>query len=243
MKLHQLLAFEKDARKRAQTDMTEVHRVSSEDKLLQGVSKRYQPLEEGGMQYPSERSPVTLRWDDAVRRFRTAWGEEADVVARKDVTNRGAIADVVVEGQTLLRDVPATHLLFLEKHLEHVRTFVTKITELQVGMDWQWDAASGLHRTDERVSHRTEKLQEPIVLYDATDKHPAQTQLIVRDKIVGHWFTTFYSGGIPAGTKRDMLARLAKLTDAVKEARERANAVEVVDGVASSVLLGFVFGN
>lgn len=242
MKLHQLLAFEKDARKRAQTEMTEVHRASGEEKLLQGVTKRYQPVEEGGTQYPPERSPVNLRHQDAIKRFRAAWCEESDIVARKDFANVHALADIVVDGEVLLRGVPATHLLFIEKHLEHARTFLTKLVELQVGAEWLYDETLGMHKTTERMTQRTEKTQEPIVLYDATEKHPAQTQLITRDTVVGHWFTTFYSGGITADKKRELLTRVAKLSDAVKEARERANSVEVGTEASGAALMDFIFG-
>lgn len=242
MKLHELLAFEKDARKRTQAELTEVHRASSEDKLMLGVAKRYEPVEEGGMQYPPERSPVSLRHQDAIQRFRAAWVEESDIVARKDHANLGAIADVIVDGVVVLSGAPATHLLFIEKQLEHVRTFVSKIVELNIGVEWSYNDSIGLHQTDERVTHRTEKLQKPIVLYDATDKHPAQTQLITQDQIVGHWFTRHFSGGIPADKKREILARVAKLGDAVKEARERANAVEVPAVASGAPLMDFIFG-
>jgi hypothetical protein len=35
------------------------------------------------------------------------------------------------------------------------------------------------------------------VLYDATEHHPAQTQLISEDVIVGWWETVKHSGAIP----------------------------------------------
>lgn len=241
IRLHQLLGFEKDRRKRNGEIITAVHRDTQQEKLLQGVSKRYQALSDGGQQLPPEKSPVALRYEEAVRSFVRAWKSDADIVAQKDDANLRARADVVVEGRVLLSQVPATHLLFLEKHLEHVRTFIAKIGELPVGAEWSWDGELGLWKTQERLSHRTEKQQQPLVLYPATAEHPAQTQLITTDTIVGNWFTTFYHGGMPPTRKRDLLHRVGVLLDAVKEAREEANAVMVDESVESGSIIDFIF--
>lgn len=242
MKLHQLLAFEKDERKRAQEEITRVHRESSTEALAAGVAKRYEPLAVDGMRYPDERSPVAIRFDDAIGRFSAAWIAETDVVARKDLANVHAQAAVMVDGETLISDVPAVHLLFLEKQLEHVRTFVAKLVELPAGQPWEWDAAQGVHKTAEKISHRTEKLQEVLVLLQPTEKHPGQAQVITKDKIVGHWYATLYSGGIPPERKRELLARVAKLSNAVKEARERANEATVPEVEEhAEKLMGHIF--
>jgi len=244
MKLHELLAFEKSVRKRSQTEMTEAHRQSADERLCSGLVKRYEAGQDGGIQYPTERVPVNTRYQDAIRRFSEAWTAEVDVVGRKDRANRTAAADVQVDGRTLLADVPATHLLFLEKQLEHVRTFAEKLAELPVGITWQYEESSGLHRSDERMTQRTEKLQTPIVLYDATEKHPAQTQLITKDIVVGHWYSTSYSGAVPAERKRAIIARLDKVLHAIKAARERANTVEVPEPSSDAAdVLGYVFGD
>jgi hypothetical protein len=244
MKLHELLAFEKGVRKRSQAEMTEAHRQSADERLCSGLVKRYEPAEDGGVQYPTERVPVTVRFSEAIRRFSDAWAAEVDVVSRKDRANLTALADVEVEGRALLSGVPATQLLFLEKQLEHVRTLLEKMAELPVGVSWQYEGSSGLHRSDERLTQRTEKLQTPIVLYDATEKHPAQTQLITKDVVVGHWYTTNYSGGVPAEQKRAMVARLDRLANAVKTARERANTVEVpAEGSEGAAMLRYIFGD
>jgi len=241
MKLHQLLAFEKDVRKRAQAEITQIHRDTQQENLFHGVHKRYEPVAEGGYPYPDEKSPVTLRVEDAIARFRAAWIEETDVVERKDRANTGATADVVIDGVTLAVNVPATHLLFLEKQLEHVYTFVSKLVELPIGTEWTFDEQTGLHRSPVKVTHKGEKAQKPIVLYAATAEHPAQTQLITQDEIIGHWHTTNYCGAIPAERKRALLARIAKVRDAVIVAREMANSVIVNERGHAHEILDFVF--
>lgn len=243
MKLHQLLAFEKDVRKRTQAVITEIHRDTQNDKLFHGVHKHYEPIAEGGYPYPDEKSPVTIRHGEALKRFCESWIEETDIVERKDKANIEARADVIVDNVTIALNVPATHLLFLEKQLEHVQTVVNKMVELPIGTEWTWDEQMGLHRSPVKVTHKGEKAQKPIVLYDATEKHPAQTQLITQDEIIGHWRTTNYCGAIPVERKRVILERVGKLRNAVIAAREEANSVQVSERGHSSAFMDFIFSS
>ena len=105
-------------------------------------------------------------------------------------------------------------------------TFVAKMVELDPGSDWSVDPGTGLFKTEPTATQRTRKVQRPIVLYDATEHHPAQTQLITEDVIAGQWTTVKYSGAIPAPRKKQLLGRIEKLSNAVKFAREQANAAE-----------------
>jgi hypothetical protein len=74
--------------------------------------------------------------------------------------------------------------------------------------------------------NRTKKVQKPIVLYDATKEHPAQTQLITEDVVVGYWDTVKHSGALPAPRKKELMSRIEKLSQALKFAREKANAAD-----------------
>ena len=83
----------------------------------------------------------------------------------------------------------------------------------------------------------------PLVLYDATKEHPAQTQLVTEDIVAGYWNTVKYSGAMPAPQKVAMAERVEKLLRAVKEAREAANIIEEVPVPAvSEFILRYVFG-
>lgn len=240
MKLHELLAFERDTRKRTQAGMTEIHRLSAEQKMMTGLEGRYESMREDGVDYPNESVPVHLNWREAFTRFYAAWCEEADLVRRKDVANCVARADIVVDGHVLAEGVPATHLLFLEKHLEHARTFVAKMHTLPLGTEWH-SHQRGVCKTQERLTHKTEKIQEALVLLQPTERHPGQAQLITNDRIVGHWYRTAYSGGIPPGERTAVLARLGKVIAAVQTARERANSVEVPVLPSEQALLQYAF--
>ncbi len=242
MLLHQLLAIEKGTRQRSTEGVTELHRQTQQPALLQGTHRQYTPLLDGGTQYPDEVSPVTVRYLEAIRYHNELWAEAVELQSRKDRTNQHAMANVEVDGRTLLVGVPATHLLYLEKQLENMRTFLAKIVELPAGVEWRWNDQTGLHLSGEKLSIKTEKVEEALVLYQATDKHPAQAEKITKDKAVGQWSTVNSHGGIPAERKRVLLRRVNDLLAAVKIAREEANRAEVLtmDSIAKP-LLDFVF--
>jgi hypothetical protein len=66
-----------------------------------------------------------------------------DLAATQDFANTEAKASVVVDGQTILTDVPVPYLLFLEKQLQDVKTFVLSLPVLSIDKDWQRNLAKG----------------------------------------------------------------------------------------------------
>jgi hypothetical protein len=165
------------------------------------------------------------------------------VTARKDWANCLAKATVEVDGKPLLHDVPVTFLLFLEKQLTDMRTLVDRLPVLDEAEQWNFDENAKLYKTDAITTHRTRKVQKPIVMYDATPEHPAQTQLIVEDVIVGHWKLTKHSGALPKGEKDKLIARIEKLLQGVKQAREAANGLdEVKTPAVGDTVFGYLLG-
>jgi hypothetical protein len=225
-KLNQVLAVEKATKGRVAGELTEMHHALQKPSLLSGFAKTYQKKEEDGDDHPPERQKVQLVAPDLLRRAGRLLIELLDVTAQKDWANCQAKADVVVDGQVIIEQAPATFLLFLEKQLTDLNTFVAKIPVLDPSEDWLHDEASNLFKTEPVQTVRTKKVQRPIVLYPATDKHPAQTQLITEDVSVGAWVTVKHSGALPAPQKDALLERIRRLAAAVKFARETANATE-----------------
>lgn len=240
-KLNQILAIEKGIKTRVYAEFTELHQATQKPVLMNGFHKAYQPRDEDGETYPPESQKVQYHAVDVLDRVGRALTELFDITATKDWANCHARASVVVDGRTLIEDVPATYLLFLEKQLGDLATFIGKMAELDAGSDWSVDPSTGLFKTEPTATQRTKKVQRPIVLYDATEHHPAQTQLITEDVIAGQWVTVKYSGAIPAPRKKQLLARIEKLSNAVKFAREQANAVEAADKKVAKEVFDFLF--
>lgn len=225
-RLNQILAIEKGTKSRVFGEISKLHNAVQRASALNGFSKTYRPKDEEGDRYPPERQRVQLIATETLRQAGRLLSELFDVTASKDWANTTAKADVVVEGEVLLEQVPATYLLFVEKQLGDLRTLITKIPVLDQADAWTLDEGSQLYKTEPTETSRTKKVQRPIVLYPATPEHPAQTQLISEDQVVGTWVTVKHSGALPATRKAELLDRIERLSNAVKFAREQANSVE-----------------
>ena len=226
-KLNQIVAVEKSVKSRVYGEVTEMHKASQKPELFSGFVKTYRKKDEEGEDYPPERKKVQQNAEAMLTQVATQLAELFNVTATKDYGNCHAFADVVVDGTTLIEKAPVPFLLFLEKQITDLHTFVEKLPSLDEADDWTRDENSGLFKTVPIATQRTKKLQRPVVLYEATKEHPAQTQLISEDVVVGYWDTVKHSGALPLPRKQELLERIEKLAKAVKYAREQANAAEV----------------
>ena len=107
--------------------------------------------------------------------------------------------------------------------------------------DWVKDPNSNLFKTAVVKTHRTKKVQKAIVLYHATEQHPAQTHLATEDVIAGYWNTTKHSGALPTPRKTAILARIDALILAVNFAREKANETLAPEQSVGAGLFGYLF--
>jgi len=64
------------------------------------------------------------------------------------------------------------------------RNVLDKIPVLSLSHEWTKNLASSLYETPVIEKFRTNKLEVPLVLYNATDKHPAQTKTVIKDVTV-----------------------------------------------------------
>jgi hypothetical protein len=241
--LHTILALAKGMKSQEYADLSSYHKLSQKHELFNGLIKTYRKLNEDGEDLPSERKRVQQTVPQVIAEVRSKKQEYLTIEARREWTNCAAKADIVVNGQVLVGQVPVTYLLFLEKQLVDLRTFIEKLPTLDTAEDWMSDANSGLFKTAPVETHRTKKVESPIVLYEATKEHPAQTQMIVRDVLAGYWSTVKESGAMPLPEHAKMLERVESLLRAVKTARETANSTEEVKTPdVAAALLGHLFG-
>lgn len=239
-KLNQVLAIEKNIKGRVHGEITSLHQQSQKAQLFNGFTKQYQPKEDGAETFPAENMRVQLNAEDVLRRAQRQLTELIDVTATKDSANQRAAANLVIGGATLAQNVPATTLIFLEKTLTDLQTFVSKLPTLEPDQEWAQDQATGYWKTPPQSTTKTKKLQKAIVLYPATPEHPAQTQLITEDEIVGHWSTVRISGAVKPARKEEILERIETAIKAVKYAREQANNQDAPDVTIGATLLSYV---
>jgi len=243
IKLNQILAIEKDKKTKLNREISDDYKALQKPQLLNGHVRRFTPSKEDGEKFPDERQHVQIAYSDVFKSLRERLVDLMDVVATKDYTNCNARADVMLGDEKIIENAPVPYLLFLEKHLQNMYTFFDKMVELDSAEEWKLDEDAGLRVSSEVKAQRTKKLQKPIVLYQATDKHPAQTQLITEDVVIGTWTTKKYSGAIPKVEKKKLLDRVSKLQDAVKFAREEANSVNAEQQAVGERIMEIIFGD
>lgn len=241
-KLHQLIALEKGVKPQRYSEVSELHKLCQKPNLFSGFSKTYQKRDEESEDLPGESQKIQHVVAHVLAQARDGYQDWWTITARKEWANTQAKADVVVGAQTIIADVPVTFLLFLEKQLTDIRTFVDKLPTLDPIEDWTLDPSTGHYKTPMVSTHRTKKVQRPIVLYDATPEHPAQTQLITEDVVAGYWQTIKQSAAMTMPAKQAMASRVETLLRAVKEAREAANSHEEVPvPPIAEALLSYMF--
>ena len=243
-KLHQILAVESGIRNQSQTDLTQAHHGLQKAELLQGIYREYQSVSEAGEKLPPERQLLQVKVPDVIRRTQEIMERTFDVIATRDFANCEAKADVVLEdGTTLVKGAPTTYLLWLEKRLDDLHTFVSKLPTLPADIEWAWSSEQNCWKNKEEIkTHRTVKSEFHQIVVPATDKHPAQVVKVTKDEIAGYWTTHKYSGALPVKDVKSMKDRVEALQRAVKFAREKANEVEVKDVKVGGAILKYIFG-
>jgi len=140
--------------------------------------------------------------------------------------NTKAKANLILEdGTTLAENVPATMLLELEKRVKLFMDVVAAAPTLDPAKGYKEDKDAGadVWKAREITTESTIKEQVPLELSKATDKHPAQVQLVSKDVVIGTRLKQEWSSMITSARKAELLDRCERLIRAVKQARSRAN--------------------
>lgn len=240
-RLNQIIAVEKGVKSRSFQELTEAHQKLQKPALLAGLARTYRPRDDEGEQLPPESTRVQVRAEELIRETGAILTRLFDVTATKDWANCVARADVVVDGVTLLSQVPVSYLLFLEKQLSDLHTFVKKLPVLDAAETWNFDASADCYATEPVQTVRTKKIPRNHVKAEATEKHPAQVEVYYEDVIVGFWRTVKFSGALPARRVTELLERVEKLQAAVKFAREAANNIEAPEQKLGEKVFQYLF--
>lgn len=242
--LCQIIAVEPSVKQTTYSAVTKLHhdtQRSQKDGPFAGISRNYTPIEDGGEQLPGEYTRVQWTVPNILNQVAVAETRLLDLVATKDWANCDAKGTVAIDGQEILKDVPVTYLLFLEKQLKDLRTFVSKLPTLDLAEEWHYDENRGCYASGATKTARTKKIPQNHVLAPATDKHPAQVHMFTTDEIVGYWETVKFSGCLPVDRVRTLIDRVEKLAAAVAFAREQANTKRVDDKKVGEKVFEYLF--
>lgn len=244
-KLHEILAIEQDRKNKANQSIGHSKKVFGNNAgLFDGMLKKYIPTEENAEQVPDESKEMVSTVKKMLNTALEPVIIALDATLSKEETNSSGVAqaELIVEEQSF-GTFSATTLLAMESHLQKVKELYQSIPTLDTSKKWYFDEQNDCYRTNEEVKFRTIKRPKVIVKYEATDKHPAQTELLNIDFQVGKYETTYFSGRITTTQKAQLIDKLSALIEAVKVARARANNVEVKNVKVGSQIFDFIHGD
>jgi hypothetical protein len=162
-----------------------------------------------------------------------AFAKYMDALFQKEMTNQTANADLVVDGDVIAQQVPATCLLALENKLKMYRSMVELIPTWAPGIEWVPDSAQGegvFRAKHPETALKTEQILKPFTLYEATPEHPAQVDKLTEQVSVGLFTRQKWTGTISPAQKSRLLGTIDNVIRSVKQARMKANETEIISG-------------
>ncbi len=221
--------------------VTELYHLFQKPALFKGETKKYRPLSEtddpAKLMHP-ENTKVQNRVRELLQKIVEIESPLLDLVFQQDVANQKANADIEINGKILKANVPVTNLMYLHKRFLEILTAMKAIPTPAPEFDWVFDPVTNFLKTkDPVITRRTEKRPERFEKAPATDKHPAQVELLYVDTPVGEWTKTEFSGAELASVKEQLVDRVQNLVDSIRNAIQTAN-IEVeapTDRIASEL--------
>jgi hypothetical protein len=254
-KLYEILAVEGPAQSRAVKLITETKQVfANKETLFKGKRRQLNlfgkdPAREEELTSLEAKDTTLTKVEttvpDSLNYLGCILGDYWDVMYQKEATNQLAKADIVVDGNVLMKDVPVTFLLCMENRLKDLRPVIEAIPTLAPGIMWTIDKDYQLpyvFRTPDMFDVKTKEDTEYRIVAPATDKHPAQVVPVKAQFNIGRYTTTDWSGLISPAEKARLLEHFDKVLMAVKQSRQRANDVDSVTEKVGDQFVSALFG-
>jgi hypothetical protein len=246
--LGSIVAIESQARQRENKANGARLKSAPKQELFNGHTRTYQPFAETdeehetqALQLAPEIQKVQLTAEGLLADFLADLQEALDLTATKDLGNCSAFADLVIDGETILEHVPATHLLHLGHVADNLAKFVASLPVLDPTETWQ-APEDGISRTAGTFKNREVIKQTSLVLLAPTTEH-AGTAMPVQEPVpLGRWTTVKYSGALTAERKRELERRVFALKLGIKQAREEANRTRVDEVREGRILASYILG-
>jgi len=243
-KLHEILAVEGTKEKAAKKLIKESLVTLNKDTLFKGQTRRLEMIKEDDKHLETvENQELTTTVNENLDYLQGPISGWLDVVFAKEKGNQNAVADLIVGGKKILSAAPATFLLGLEKKLIELRSIYDAIPTLAPGIKWVADEneREGVYVAYNAVtSFKTKKDIEFRVAHEATKEHPAQVAQLQTEVNVGKYTTISKSGMVAPIEKANRLKRLDDVLAAVKQARMRANNIDVDTAPACHRILEYI---
>ncbi len=242
--LHQLLAVESDLAQQAKAIIEETKNTfNKKQDHFDGFLKSYTPFDELGEKVEPEGKELQTTVSEKLVYAQEAVIRAIDATVSKEETNASgnAKAELKVNGKSF-GIFSATSLLVLERYLTWLREEYKDIPTLDPAKSWKKDNQSGrsIYTTQPFVSYRVLRKNRPVVLAAATDKHPAQVNLVEEEVQVGKYSSVYSSGKLTPLEKSLLLGKIDALLCEVKITREKANQADVIQKKVGKEIFDFI---
>ena len=139
-KLNKVLAVERAIKPGIYKRFTGLHKAIQKIGAMDGFEKTYNALREDDTRvFPPESKKAEFSTKEVLDEVSSSLSELFNITAARDWGNTTATGDITIDGNVLLAKVPAPYLLFLDKQLSDLLTFVSNIPELDPAIDWHRD--------------------------------------------------------------------------------------------------------
>ena len=233
--LHQLLSCEGDLAQQSRNilDVECLNTFTKKEDLFDGVLKNYVSFDQNGEQIPPEKKELVTTVAEKLDYAKDAMIKAIDATISKEETNASgtAKAPLMLDDGTDFGTLSATSLIALEKYLVRIREVYKAIPTVDPARSWTKDAtqARAIYVAPVETKFRSVEKLDVITKAVATDKFPAQTELVKYVVQVGKYETTYSTGRLQPIEKSNLLTKIDTLIQAVKQARQQANQAQVVN--------------
>lgn len=254
-KLHEILAVEPDLEGTAKKVTKEGEKTFEKGALFIGFEKSWEMFAEERSKEapPPERQNMETTVHDKLAYVCGHLARYYDSVLTKEFANQTAWADLVVDGEVLISDAPATFLLGMENKLKALRAMYERIPTLAMGFEWSKAEDLGEHvyrQVNPEVKFKTAKTFRHQILVQAMfpsegqggTSLPAQVEKWEETENVGMSTKSTWCGMISSAQKSAILHRLDNLIQACKGARQRANDIQVSKINVCKALFAYING-
>lgn len=250
--LHQVIAIDRGIEADAKRQLEEIKRIlaiGGKQDPLTGITRTHTSLNpERWPDQPEETRRVQVTVADLLAMARKSMIRLFDIKYTREAGNCVATADVRLDGEVILADVPLPYLLFLEARTLELIALIDRLPVLDPAEDWHDheqdpNLPRGWWASAPRETLSTTRAPEVQILYKATPEHPAQVRPYETDVTTGRWRQVKFSGQLPMRAREDLRDRAVKILEAIREAREQANTLQVDDRQAGDIVLGYILGD
>src|SRR5690348_7835341 len=227
--LHQLIAVQRGVDEETAKTLGAVKHllaVGGDQDPLTGLSRVYEPVSDDPTdQLPAQARRVQITAAELISRAAASLDRLFNLKFAREEGNCNARADVIVDGNTILQDVPVGFLMFLEAQVGKIVEMIDQIPTLNPADDWS-DTAPGLRegvwQSAPRKTAVPKRMPQVQVLSPAQvidgQKFDPQVRPYETEVTVGWWTTVKYSGQMDPKVQQDMRARAVKVQDALRTA-------------------------